>query len=370
MFKKTLITLIGLVVIIGAIAFVYVTMIKTLIDSGKDFQLPPEYVSSATVTEESWRQTLKAVGTLTAVQGVTVSSEVAGKITAIHFDSGKKVRAGDLLLELDISTENAQLAAAEADLQLAKLNLDRVKKLKESNTVAQAELDTSEANYLSSVAQLENIKAVIQKKIIVAPFTGQLGIRDVDLGQFISNGQAVVSLQALDPIYVDFSFPQKWISKVALDMTVEVQIDAFPDRLFSGKLSAINPEVNVTTRSVSLRAILDNPDGKLLPGMFAEAAVVLPDDGTYKVIPGTAVLYNSYGNSIFAITEKEGGKIVEQHFVTVGESRGDFVAIESDLDVGATIVATGAFKLRNGMSVAINNDVAPVPQINPNPKDS
>lgn len=370
MLKKILITLVGLVVIIGAIVVVYGTMIKTLIDSGKNFQLPPEFVSSAKITEESWKQSLEAIGTLAAVQGVTVSSEVAGKITAIHFDSGEAVKVGQLLIELDSSTEQAQLAAAEADLQLSILNLERIKKLRKSDTIAQAELDSAEASYLSSLAQLDNIKAVIQKKSIVAPFTGRLGIRLVDMGEYLSNGDAIVSLQSLDPIFADFSFPQKWVSKVSVGMAVEVEIDAFPGVTFKGELSAITPEVNVVTRTVSLRATLDNSDAQLLPGMFAEIAVVLPVEKLKKVVPGTAVLYNSYGNSIFVIKEADGAKIVEQQFVKIEESRGDFVAIESELETGSDIVSTGVFKLRNGISVALNNEVAPKPSINPKPSDS
>ena len=370
MLKKILITLGALVVIIGAIGIVYVTMIKTLIDSGKDFQLPPEYISSAEVTEESWKQTLNAVGSLVAVQGVTVSSEVSGKITKIHFESGETVEAGQLLLELDMSTEKAQLAAAEADLQLAKVNLERVRTLRKSNTVAQSELDSSEASYLSTVAQLENIEAVIQKKRIVAPFSGRLGIRQIDQGQFMNNGQAIVSLQTLDPIYVDFSFPQKWISKVDSGMVCEVTIDSFPDTIFSGKITAINPEVNVSTRTVNIRATLDNADSKLLPGMFAEVSVILPEEKASKVVPATSILYNSYGNSVFVIREKDGKKIVEQEFVQLGESRGDYIEIKNGPEIGSSIAETGVFKLRNGVSVAINNDVAPSPQLNPNPSDS
>lgn len=338
--------------------------------SSGDFQLPPEYVTSATVTEETWNQTLDAVGSLTAVQGVTVSSEVPGKITKIHFESGETVTEGQLLVELDTTAEEAQLAAAAADVQLAKVSLDRTEKLRSTHTVAQAELDSARATFLSASAQMENLSAVIEKKKISAPFTGRLGIRQIDKGQFLNNGDAIVSLQSLDPIYVDFSFPQKWISLVALDMEVEVKVDSYPELSFKGRISAINPEVEISTRTISLRATLDNSDDKLLPGMFSQVSVNLPDEKSFMVVPSTAILYNSFGDSVFVITENDGQKMVEQHFVQLGEARGDFVVITKGLEVGKEVVSTGAFKLRHGVSVIVNNDLAPKAEINPNPSDS
>jgi membrane fusion protein (multidrug efflux system) len=370
MLKKILITLIALGVVLGVVLGIKVLQIKKLKDSGGNFQQPPEFVTSSTITEDSWKQTLNAIGSLAAYQGVTVSTEVAGKVTGIHFESGEAVDKGRLLLELDTSTEAAQLAAAEANAQLATINLERAKRLRQSNTVAEAELDSAEANSLSAAAQVENLNALIAKKRIKVPFTGRLGIRQVDLGQFINNGDPVVSLQSLDPIYVDFSLPQKDVALLQTGMSLEIVVDSFPGNIFSGKLTAINPEINVSTRTISLRGTLDNPEGNLLPGMFAQVSVVLPVEQPKKIVPSTAIVYASYGDSIFVINEKDGQMIVDQRFVQIGEARGDYVSIVSDLEVGSKIVSTGAFKLRQGMRVELNNDLGTNPAIDPKPEDS
>ncbi len=374
MWKKVVIavffTLVGLGAVVGFLVGTKVIQIKALIATGENFEVPPEYVTSAIVKEELWRQTLDAVGSLTAVQGVLVSTEVAGKVDDLHFESGKSVESGQLLVELDTSSEEAQLAAAQAEAELARINLDRAKKLRQSNTVAEAELDSAQAAFLAAEAQVENLEAMIAKKRISAPFSGRLGIRQVNLGQFINNGDPIVSLQSLDPIFVDFAFPQKWVSLVAAGMAVEVEVDSHPETLFGGRITAIDPEVDVSTRTISLRATLDNPEGKLLPGMFGQVSVVLPEEKPQKVLPATAIVYASYGDSVFVIKEKDGRKFVEQQFVRVRDARGDFVSIASGPEVGSTVVSTGAFKLRQGMRVELNNKLAPSMKIDPQPEDS
>lgn len=374
MWKKVVIavffTLVGLGLVVGFLVGTKVIQIKALIASGENFEMPPEYVTSAMVKEELWRQTLDAVGSLTAVQGVLVSTEVAGKVADLHFESGESVESGQLLVELDTSTEEAQLAAAQAEAELARINLDRAKKLRLSNTVAEAELDSAQAAFLAAEAQVENLGAMIAKKRISAPFSGRLGIRQVNLGQFINNGDPIVSLQSLDPIFVDFAFPQKWVSLVATGMAVEVEVDSHPETLFGGRITAIDPEVDVSTRTISLRATLDNPEGKLLPGMFGQVSVVLPEEKPQKVLPATAIVYASYGDSVFVIKEKDGRKFVEQEFVRVRDTRGDFVSITSGPEAGSTVVSTGAFKLRQGMRVELNNKLAPSMNIDPQPEDS
>ena len=370
MLKKIFVTCFVLIVVVGPLVGIKVSQIKTLIASGANFQMPAETVSTAVVEEASWKQTLSAVGSLKAVQGVLVSSEVAGKITEIHFKSGETVEAGQLLVELDVSTELAQLAAAKADANLAKINLDRAAKLRESNTVAQAELDTANASYLAASAQVTNIEAILEKKRITAPFGGRLGIRMVDLGQYLNSGEPIVSLQSMDPIYVDFSFPQNWVSKISIGMPVEITVDAFPDRAFTGQLTAITPEIDESTRTIGLQGTLENPKGELLPGMFAQAAVVLPQEDTLKIMPKTAIMYASYGDSVFVVMDQDGQKTVEQRFVRLGESRGDFVSVTEGVEVGDTVVSAGAFKLRNGMSIMVNNSVSIDPQLDPKPEDS
>lgn len=365
-----LITLAGLGLVVGFLVGTKALQIKALIAAGGNFELPPEYVTSAIVKEESWRQTLNAVGSLTAVQGVLVSTEVAGKVDGLHFESGEPVESGQLLVELDTSTEEAQLAAAQAEADLASINLDRAERLRQTNTVAAAELDSAQAAFLAAKAQVENLEAMITKMRISAPFSGRLGIRQVNLGQFINNGDPIVSLQSLDPIFIDFAFPQSWVSRVATGLTVEVEVDSYPETLFEGRITAVDPEVDISTRSINLRATLDNPKGKLLPGMFGQVSVILPEEKLQKVLPATAVVHASYGDSVFVIREKDGRKIVEQQFVRVGEARGDFVSITAGPEVGSAIVSTGAFKLRQGMRVELNNKLAPSMNIDPKPEDS
>ena len=275
MFKKIFLTLFALILVIGPVLAVKVSQIVTLATGG-NFSLPPTAVTSAEVSEQEWQQTLNAVGSFSAVQGVNVSSELSGKIVKLHFESGESVEAGQLLLELDTSTEEAQLAAAVAEAQLAEINLERARKLRASNTVAQAELDGAQASHLAAQAQVTNLESIITKKQITAPFSGRLGIRQVDLGQFLNSGETIVSLQTVDPIYVDFAFPQNWISKIQTGMALEVTVDAFPESKFEGEVFAITPEVNVATRTIDLRGVLSNADGKLLPGMFGQVSVILP----------------------------------------------------------------------------------------------
>ena len=374
MWKKVIIavfiTLVGLGSVVGFLVGTKVIQIKALIAAGENFEAPPEYVTSAIVTEEFWRQTLDAVGSLTAVQGVLVSTEVAGKVDALHFESGESVESGQLLVEFDTSSEEAQLAAAQAEAELASINLDRAKKLRLSNTVAEAELDSAQAAFLAAEAHVDNLEALIAKKRISAPFSGRLGLRQVNLGQFINNGDPIVSLQSLDPIFVDFAFPQKWVSQVATGMPVEVEVDSHPQTLFEGQITAMDPEVDVSTRTISLRATLDNPEGKLLPGMFGQVSVVLPEEKPQKVLPATAIVYASYGDSVFVIKEEDGRKFVEQQFVRVIDARGDFVSITSGPEAGSSIVSTGAFKLRQGMRVELNDKLAPSMNLDPKPEDS
>lgn len=369
MLKKLLITIVVLLAIVLTVVGIKALQIAELVQGG-EFEQPPEYVTSATVQEESWRQTLDAVGSVAAVQGVTVTTEAAGKVNTIHFESGQTVREGQLLVTLDTSTEEAQLAAALADKELASVNLERAKKLRESNTVAQAELDSANATFLAASAQVENLNASIEKKKIPAPFEGRLGIRQIDLGQFINSGSPIVSLQSLDPVFVNFAFPQQWVSKVELGMEVEIRVDSYPDEVFSGKLTTVNPEISESTRTIGLQATFENPDEKLLPGMFCQVSVVLPIEEKLKVIPATAIVYASYGDSIFQIVQNEGQTVVEQRFVRLGERRGDFVSVLSELDVGSKVVSTGAFKLRQGMRVELNNDLNIKPELSPNPTDS
>lgn len=371
MIKKILLAVLSVVIIVGAIAGVKAVQIQALIAAGENAPAPSETVTSVQVKKDVWRKTLSAVGSMRAVQGVSLSAELAGVVRKIHFESGETVEAGQVLVELDDSTEQAQLQSAKATLALAELRRDRARELKEKNTVAQAAVDEAEAQFLEAEAAVKNIDTIIAKKRIVAPFSGRLGIRNVNLGQYLTAGAPIVTLQSLHPIYADFTLPQQRLGMVETGMEVEAALDAYPEETFSGVLTAITPEVDISTRSGSLRATFANEDAKLRPGMFANVRVNLPEENAVLVVPATAVLYAPYGDSVYMLEELEdGSKRAVQTFVRVLETRGDFVAIEAGLEAGDEIVATGVFKLRNGMNVTVNNDRLPDAQLHPKPADA
>ena len=338
--------------------------------------MPPTTVSSGVVKEEDWAPTLSAVGSISAVQGAIVSTELGGIVSEVGFQSGSEAKKGDVLLKLDSSSEEALLHTAEADLELARANLQRERDLAGRKVVSKQELDAAESTFGQKQGTVDNMRAFITKKQVRAPFDGQLGIRQVNVGQMINSGQQVVSLQALDPVYVDFALPQQELSKLAPGLEALVRTDAVPGREFKGKLTALNSMVDTVTRNVTLQATFENPDHALKPGMFVKIDIALPEKGKTLVIPGSAVSYAPYGDSIFVIDKKKDPKTgketqtLRQAFVRIGEARGDFVSVTQGLKAGDEVVSTGVFKLRNGMPVTINNDLAPKPQMNPTPADS
>jgi membrane fusion protein (multidrug efflux system) len=376
MIKKILLTLAGLLLVTGALASLKIWQFQTMDDAGANSAPPPATVTTAVVQQDSWQPTLNAVGSVVAVQGVTVSAEVAGMVKRIAFDSGATVRAGELLVELDDAVEQAQLRSAIASAELAQLNLKRVRDLRPRNMVSQSDVDSAEAQAKQADAQVDNIRAVIAKKSIRAPFAGRLGIRQINLGQFLDSGAAIVTLQTLDPIYVDFALPQQHFSQLRAGMAVRVTTDAAPNQTFAGKLSVISPEVDALTRTIRLRAALTNPGGRLQPGMYANVAAVLPAQEQVLMIPATAVLYAPYGDSVFVVEEQPdettgvSSQTLVQKFVQLGASRGDFIIVNSGLTAGETVVSTGVFKLRNGMKAVVNNQLAPNFQLAPKPANS
>ncbi|MCB1826367.1 MAG: efflux RND transporter periplasmic adaptor subunit [Candidatus Competibacteraceae bacterium] len=376
MTKKIILALLGVLLLVGALASLKFLQFQTLFAQGANFTPPPETVTTAEVTRETWRPTLSAVGSIAPVQGVMLSAEVAGTVKRIAFESGANVRTGELLVELDNGVEQAQLRSAVASAELARANLARARDLRGKNMVSQADLDSANAQAKQADAQIDNIRAVIEKKTIRAPFTGRAGIRQVNLGQFLDTGASIVTLQSLDPVYVDFSLPQQRLAQLKTGMAVRVTTDAFPGRDFEGQLTAISPEVETVTRNVRLQATLANSPGLLRPGMYVDVAAVLPATEQVLMIPATAVLYAPYGDSVFVVEDKKDektgtvGKVLNQRFVRLGKTRGDFVVVDSGLNVGQTIVTTGVFKLRNGMKVLVDNKLAPDFQINPKPADS
>jgi membrane fusion protein, multidrug efflux system len=338
--------------------------------------MPPTTVSSVTVKEEDWAPVLSAVGSISAVQGAVVSAELGGVVSQVAFENGSTAKKGDLLLQLDASAEEAQMHTAEADLNLARADLERSRELVGRKVISKAEIDAAESKFKQKEGSVDQMRSMIAKKTVRAPFDGQLGIRQVNVGQMINAGQQVVPLTSLDPVFADFALPQQHLGQLTPGLDVHVTTDALPGRVFNGKLTAINSMVDSSTRNITLQATLENPDHALRPGMFAKAEVILPQKRKTLIVPGSAISYAPFGDSVFVIDKKKDEKtgkesqVIRQQFVRLGEARGDFVAITQGLKSGEMVVSTGVFKLRNGMAVTINNDLAPKPQVNPNPLDS
>ena len=374
--KRVIFTIVGLLVLIGVLAGIKGLQISQMVANGKQFVPPPETVTAFEVHPDSWESLLTSVGSLEAVQGVMVTAELKGKVEDIAFKPGEMVRAGDLLVQQDISSETAQLRASEASAALAKITLERIRKLLTEKTVSQSQYDNADAQYKEAAAQLDTIRSAISKKTIRAPFAGRLGIRLINLGQILNEGDAIVSLQSLDPIFVNFSLPQQQLAQVQPGLTVRMTTDVLPGRVIEGKITAINPAVDAATRNIRVQATAANPQEKLRPGMFVNVAVVLPAQEKVLPIPATAVLYAPYGDSVFIVEEKKSdknsppSKIVRQQFVQLGKKRGDFIAVASGLNGGETIVSTGVFKLRNGQAVVVNNALAPEFKLMPKTNDN
>ncbi len=374
--KKVSIGIAIALLIAGALGGIKALQIKTLIASAKSFSQPPETVSSAVVREEKWQGTLTAIGSITAVQGVTVTPEIAGTVREINFESGAIVKKGDLLVKMDVSAEEAQLRSLEAQVEWAKVSLDRQTSLRTNQLVSQSDYDSADAAWKQAVANADATRAIIEKKTLRAPFAGKLGIRQINLGQYLDAGKPIVSLQALSPVYADFSLPQQELGKLQTGMRVRVTADTYPDRRFEGTLLAINPDLDSTTRSIGLRATFENADQALRPGMFAKVEVLLPEEKPVLVIPAMSVLSAPYGDSVYVIevapqtVGQKPGLTVRQQFIRTGEARGDLITVESGLKPGDKVVSAGVFKLRNGMAVTENNDMVPKNEKSPHPPEA
>jgi membrane fusion protein (multidrug efflux system) len=318
---------------------------------------PPAVIASAEVRVESWQPYLHAVGSVTATQGIHVTTEVAGKVSEILAISGQAVKAGDLLLRLDDSVDQADLKRLIAQRTLAQVQFERNSKLVKDKSVSRSDYDQSRASLDSSEAAVAAKRALIHKKAITAPFSGQLGIADVNLGQYLSPGDAIVSLQALDPVYVDYRLPERHLPDVQVGQAIEVEVQAWPGRRFKGVISAIDPDIDRGTRSLRLRATLDNAEQLLRPGMFAEVDTVLPLRHDILTLPRTAVTYNPYGESVFVIHRQDAGLVVQNRPVKTGAVRAGRVEVTEGLKAGDEVVAAGQNKLRNGQAVIIDNSV-------------
>lgn len=330
---------------------------------------PPVSVAVATAAEQPWQLRLPSVGTLKALQGVNLSLEVAGTVKDVQFESGQKVRAGQPLVQLDSAVESALLETAQADLGLAQLDYGRGSQLVGSQAISKGEFDRLSAQLQKNKATVNQLKASLAKKHIVAPFSGTIGIRQVDVGDYLASGTVIATLQDISSLYVDFYIPEHAVPKVALGQAVQVEVSAYPGEQFPGSVSAINPKVENSTRNVLVRATLANPNGKLLPGMFTSLDVLLPNPAPQIVVPEGAITYTLYGNSVYAVAEKktDGGEvekdasgkpvlIAERRFVETGERRGGLVLVTKGLNAGEQVVSAGQLKLDNGTPIAISPD--------------
>lgn len=369
--KRIFFTLIGLALVVVVLGGIKGTQIGALIASGENFTEPPLTVNAVEVTQQVWEAELHTVGAFAAIEGVMVSADLAGAVTAIEFTPGAQVEAGQLLVQLDISTEQAQLRQAQAAIVLAEQELKRSRELLSSRAGSQSAFDTADATMKEAQAQADTIRATVEKKTIRAPFSGRLGIRQVNLGQTLREGDPIVSLQTLDPIFLNFVMPQRHYSKLQTGLTVlayteAVTVEGDPLPL-SGALTTINPEVDSSTRNLAVQATLPNADGAVLPGMSAAVSVILPQPETVLAIPATAVLNAAYGDSVYIIDSNNGASTARQQFVRLGRRQGDYVAIESGLEAGQQVISTGVFKLRNGQPVSIDNTLQPDFQLQPQP---
>ncbi|HMF94762.1 MAG TPA: efflux RND transporter periplasmic adaptor subunit [Vicinamibacterales bacterium] len=375
MAKRMIVMLMTTALIVGALGFVKFRQIQTAIGQAASFQPPPEAVTTIAAVEERWPETLSAIGSVAAVQGVTISADLPGTVDRIGFEAGQAVREGEILALLDTRQEQAQLAAAEAQRELARLNFERMQGLLNENVVSRAEFDRATADQRQSDARVGEIKATIERKTIRAPFSGILGIRRVNLGQYLSAGDALVALQSLNPIYVNFGVPQQSIAQMRTGRSVRVTADTLAGVEFTGRITAIDSVVDESTRNVQVQATLANGNGKLRPGMFVQAEVQVGATSAIVSLPASAISYAPFGDSVFVVTDlkDQSGKSyrgVRQQFVKLGAARGDQISVRSGLKAGDEVVTSGVFKLRNGAAVVVNNKVRPANSKAPKPENS
>ncbi|MEO6598326.1 MAG: efflux RND transporter periplasmic adaptor subunit [Polyangiaceae bacterium] len=382
---KILIVVLGLLALVGTLGFIKFSQISSLMAMGKAYEKsgpPPESVGSSKAKLDTWQSQIFAVGTIAPVKGVALSNDSPGVVSKINFESGAMVKQGQVLVELDTSVERAQLASAVVRHDLAVVNADRSRALIKEQVTTQAQVDTDLSNVKSSASESQTIQAQIARKIVRAPFSGRLGIRAVNVGQYLNPGTTLTVLQAIGAVYVDFSMPQQQLDTIVVGMPVKVSIEGSKDPALDGTVAAIDPTIDSNTRMIKVRATVPNADEKLHPGMFANVGVVLPDQGAVVTIPQTAVVHASFGDSVFVVEPKAAdapgsrtspaGKTIlnaRQQFVRLGQTRGDFVTVLDGVKEGEELVTAGAFKLRNNSPIVVDNSVSTDPQLNPKPEN-
>jgi membrane fusion protein, multidrug efflux system len=374
MAKRLLLMLGVMAVLLTALGFVKFRQIQSAVHANA-FQPPPEAVTSIVAKREQWPATMSVIGTIEAVHGVTVSADLPGTVARINFESGKAVREGEILVELDTRQERAQLASLEAQRDLAKVNFGRTQQLVKEGVISRQDYDQATAQQKSTEANVAEIRATIDRKTIRAPFSGILGIRKVNLGQYLPAGSPIVSNQSLNPIYVNVGVPQQEAVHIHMGQKLRVTTEDVAGKVFSGSVTALDSEVDPTTRNIQVQATLSNTEGKLRPGMFVQVELAVGASRAVIALPASAINYAPYGNSVFVITDLKDPKGqtyrgVKQQFVKVEGARGDQVAVISGLNPGDEVVSSGVFKLRNGAAVQVNNKVQPDNNSAPNPADS
>ena len=375
MAKRMILMLGVMLALVGGLGFVKFKQVEAAIEQGKNFKIPPTAVTTVVAKNEVWPSSFSVIGTAAAIQGVTVSADLPGTIDKIHFESGQWVKEGEILVELDTRQERAQLASLEAQRDLAKVNYDRAQQLVGAGVIAKQDYDNATAQQKATEAQVGDIKAAIARKTIKAPFTGVLGIRQVSLGQYLAAGQAIVSLQTLSPIYVNFGVPQQDAGRVVPGHLVRVTNNDLPGMSFTGRINALDSVINEQTRNIQVQTIVTNKNNKLRPGMFVQVELPLGSPREVISLPASAINYAPYGDSVFVVSDMKDPKGnsyrgVRQQVVKIEGSRGDQVAVVSGLNPGDEVVSSGVFKLRNGAPVVVNNSVTPNNSTSPKPEDS
>ena len=355
--KRLLIVIVLLLLAVGGIFGIkHMQWFKLQAPMAKSF--PPATVAATEVIQENWVPSLRAIGSLDATSGISVATEVSGVIKEIVFTSGERVEQGTILIRLDDAVDRAALDALRAERRLAEIKFNRSKDLLKKQVTSKSEYDEAQALYEAAVARVAEQEAVISKKVIRAPFSGLLGISQVDTGQFLEPGDYIVSLQALDPIHVDYTLAERYLHQVAVGQEVQIRVEAMPGEIFHGNVSAIDADVNRATRTLKIRATLPNSEQRLRPGMFAEVLTLQAESQQVLTIPRTAVSYNTYGDFVYVIEQQQDGSLrVKRHQVVTGESRAGRVAIQQGLQTGDRVVRTGLVKLREGMPIKIDNSV-------------
>jgi len=374
MAKRMLLMLAVIVILLTTLGFIKFRQIQSAVHAAS-FQPPPESVTTIVAEQEQWPATMNVIGTMEAVQGVTVSADLPGTVARINFDSGKSVHAGDVLVELDTRQERAQLAALEAHRNLARLNFTRMQQLANEGVISRMDYDRATAEQRQTEANVAEVRATIERKTIRAPFSGILGIRKINLGQYLPGGGPVVSLQSLNPIYVNFGVPQQVAGQARSGRTLRVSAEQLPGQAFTGRVTAIDSVIDEGTRNFQVQGTLSNPEGKLRPGMFVQVDLALGAGRPAITLPASAISYEPYGDSVFIVTglkDQKGQSYrgVRQQFVKVQGSRGDQVAVISGVNPGDEVVTSGVFKLRNGAAVQVDNKVKPGNNPAPKPEDS